>query len=276
LFIGRFWGFRPERVPFITFSRAIHRNALLRASEPGDRIVVVASKREDPAADDRGHILGMAEIGRTPVDTLEVVKPGDIPAREWAGAEPRCPKALPMLQAWRFTGAPPVPPQINWKLPRAAAGAVEGLRAGAAALILSLPHEKVILRDSLDASPRAGSAPAGKKRSLSADARAEPGLFLVFRFGQRNAWKFGNSYEPHRMLEELNRHIPGALLDEKWEIVFSAAVPSAAQAHELEQDLRNALAPHHAAGDLFVCDARTVELVWSRVAARKDQSRSGA
>jgi hypothetical protein len=271
VFIGRFWGFRPERVPFIMFSRAIHRNTLLRASEPGDRIVIVATKREDPVADDHGHLLGMAEIGRTAVDTLEVVKPGDIPAREWAGAEPRCPKALPMLRAWRFGGAPPVPALLGWKLPRAAAGAAELLRGSTATLILSLPHEPVTLRDSLGAPRRETERHTRTVQPLSPMDPNGEGLFLVYRFGRRNAWKFGNSYEPRRSLEELNRHVPGVLTDEKWEMARSTRTSSLQDADTLEQRMRDALAPQHVSSDLFVCDARTLEAVWNRIAVRTGQ-----
>jgi hypothetical protein len=268
VFIGRFWGFRPERVPFITFSRAIHRNALLRASEEGDRIVIVGTKREDPAPGDRGHLLGMAEIGRNAVDTLDVIKPADIPAREWAGAEPRCPKAIPMLQAWRFTGAPDVPALLNWKLPRAVAGAAECLRTSAAALVLSLPHEPVTLRDSLKSTVRRAEAP---RSAAAPGAPHGEGLFFLYRFGRRNAFKFGNSFEERRSLAELNRHIPGVLTEESWEMVRSERVASLRDAQALEQRFANALAAHHVAGDLFVCDARTMEAAWTRLTTRGQQ-----
>jgi hypothetical protein len=165
-----------------------------------------------------------------------------------------------MLQAWRFAGAPTVPALLNWRLPRAVAGAAECLRTGAAALVLSLPHEPISLRDSLKSPVRRPHAP----RPTAPAPRAE-GLFFLYRFGRRNAFKFGNSFEERRSLAELNRHIPGVLTEETWEMVRSERVASLKEAQALEQSFANALAPHHVSGDLFVCDARTMETVWTRL-----------
>ena len=73
VFITRVWGFDPERWPVITFGLEGNRDNLLQDSSPGDRIVFVGTLREPTPEPLRGRLLGMAEIGRIAVDTLDVI-----------------------------------------------------------------------------------------------------------------------------------------------------------------------------------------------------------
>lgn len=145
LFIGRFFSFRPSEIPVITFSRSIYRDRLLHESRPGDRIAFVASKKEDQFTKSGNRLLGMAEIGRKPLDTLDVIALGEMPARERVGGQPRSPKAIAMLRAWRFIDNPLVPAAIAMILPDRTGANVIPINEASANRILSFPHEWVPL-----------------------------------------------------------------------------------------------------------------------------------
>src|SRR5882672_12256525 len=58
LFIAYCFSFQPERVPFITFARAMQRDRLLEESERGDRIALVGTKLAIPSGASPGRLLG--------------------------------------------------------------------------------------------------------------------------------------------------------------------------------------------------------------------------
>jgi hypothetical protein len=78
VFAKRFWGFDPARWPIISFGLEANRNALIQASAPGDLIAFIGTQSEPTEPEDRGRFLGVAEIGRLPVDSLDVLEPSNI------------------------------------------------------------------------------------------------------------------------------------------------------------------------------------------------------
>lgn len=107
LFVKKFYGFSPTIVPVITFSQIGSRNSLLARSKPGDRIVYVSVKGDSTLVEaERGKILGMAEIGREKVDTLDMVPdPSLLNKDHFVNGKYMWPEGIPMLRAWRFTPA---------------------------------------------------------------------------------------------------------------------------------------------------------------------------
>ena len=62
-----FFGFTPERLPVITFSQRGSRDSLLKSAQPGEVIVYVATKGQETDEEERGRVLGAAEVGRKAV-----------------------------------------------------------------------------------------------------------------------------------------------------------------------------------------------------------------
>jgi hypothetical protein len=147
LFLGHFFSFQPEQVPFITFARAVYRDRLLLDSQRGDRIAFVVTKKEVPAVERRGRLFGMAEIGAAAFDTGDVVDTKLIPAREWVGGGPRFSKAIPMLRAWRFTDKPYLPTGIDRRLAEWDSGIAVRLSPREAASIFAFSCEGVAIRE---------------------------------------------------------------------------------------------------------------------------------
>ena len=122
LFIKWFYGFDPATHPYITFSQVGSRTALLRAARPGDRMVFVGTKNDKTAVENRGKILGMAEIGRVEVDTLDVILDHTkIKKDHWdINGRFKWPKALPIIKAWKFLEPPLLTDLLKRQLPMAA------------------------------------------------------------------------------------------------------------------------------------------------------------
>jgi hypothetical protein len=74
VFATRVWGFDPGVWPVITFGLEGNRDWLLQNSSSGDRIVFVGTQGAPTSESERGRLLGMAEIGRRAVDTLDVIR----------------------------------------------------------------------------------------------------------------------------------------------------------------------------------------------------------
>lgn len=69
VFAKRFWGFDPARWPIISFGLEANRDALIQASTPGDLIAFIGTQSEPTEPEERGRFLGLAEIGRLPIDS---------------------------------------------------------------------------------------------------------------------------------------------------------------------------------------------------------------
>ncbi|HMI98082.1 MAG TPA: hypothetical protein VK479_16355 [Micropepsaceae bacterium] len=272
LFIGRFWSFRPEHLPFITFARAVYRDSLLADSAAGDRIAMVVTRKESVIPQNRGRLLGMAEIGAHPVDTADVVDSAAMTPREWLGGEPRCPKGIPMLRAWRFLQPPAVPVVIDAALPQTTGGPAILLTAKQATQITAFPYEAVPLRQSrwlLNGIPWAkdGTRRGDASGSAARPAETEQGEVLVLRFGSRDVWRIGNSFDPRRNIEAMNRDIPWSVTQERWVILYRRPISSEADALVCEMKLMELLMQHRIAGGFFACSATTIERVWNETLA---------
>lgn len=147
LFAKKYYGFSPLDFPVISFSETGSRDALLAKARSGDRIVFVAVEGEDAVPEERGRILGMAEIGRAKVRTLDLVKdPSKILAKHRKpNGDLIWPEGIPMLRAWKF-----ISPPHRLELLKKAVIDGQATRKHAVLLseqdrvsILALPHEEI-------------------------------------------------------------------------------------------------------------------------------------
>ena len=100
VYAKRFWRFDPARWPIISFGLEANRDALIQASRPGDLIAFIGTQSDPTVPEDRGRFLGLTEIGRLPIDSLDVLDPANIRPSDYnADARFKWPKALPMLRA---------------------------------------------------------------------------------------------------------------------------------------------------------------------------------
>ncbi len=274
LFIGYFPSFRPERFPFIAFTRATYADRLLGDSKPGDLLAVVLTKREIPVPGDRCRLAGLAEFGRQILNTTDLTSLRDIPAREWVGGEPRFPKALRVLRAWRFLEVPLLPGSIEQKLLDEPAGLPIRLKSSEAATVLGFTHESVALprapanNDALHAG--SGMAAVRASGTASPDSRhfdesPNAGFIYAFRYGRHDMWKIGNSYDPHRNLDAINRNVPRTVTQEAWELVFTKPTFSFDSATALEYQLTRLLGGHLVQTEGFACDPNLFEQAWNAV-----------
>jgi len=277
LFIGRFWSCRPEHLPFITFARAVYRDSLLAASAVGDRIAMVVTRKESVNPQNRGLLLGMAEIGAHPVDTADIADSAAMTPREWLGGKPRCPKAIPMLRAWRFLQPRILPSVIDAALPQTTGGPAILLTAKQATKLTAFPYEAVALGQTrwlIKGVPPANDGARGGNASASGDGAAtgEQGEVLALRFGSWDVWRVGNSFDAERTVEAMNRNIPWSVTQESWAILYRQPVSSEVDAFAYEMKLMERLKEHQIAGGFFACSTATIERVWNEtlVGARRE------
>jgi hypothetical protein len=148
VFAKRFWGFDTVRWPIISFGLEANRDALIRASTQGDLIAFIGTQSEPTEPEDRGRLLGLAEIGRLPIDSLDVLDPANIrPVHRDASGRLKWPKAMPMLRAWRFPDKPRATDILRKQLTYEATVRAVLLDEQDQAAVLSLTREEVAVPD---------------------------------------------------------------------------------------------------------------------------------
>lgn len=106
LFATRVWGMGFERIPIATFGMKGHVDRLLRLAQRGDRVVFVGTQTERTDEENRGKILGMAEVGSEPLKTLDLIDRADLDQRDFdASGNFKFPHAVALTRAWRFEPA---------------------------------------------------------------------------------------------------------------------------------------------------------------------------
>jgi hypothetical protein len=276
LFLGYFPSFRPERFPFVAFTRATYADRLLSDSRRGDLLAIVPTKREIPVPGDRCRLAGLAEFGRQILNTTDLMSLRDIPAREWVGGEPRFPKALRVLRAWRFPEVPPVPSVIEEKLLTAPVGLAVQLKSSEAAMLLGFRYESVALPTQVGSAFRRGIDMTDVRSSLTTPSDSHnpsestsAGFIYAFRYGQHNMWKIGNSYDPNRSLDAMNRNVPRTVTQEAWELGLSRPTSSFTAAKALEYELTRLLGDRLVQREGFACDPNMFEQAWNALIAEQ-------
>lgn len=274
LFATRLWGFDPTTAPVITFSAPGYRESLLSRSAPGDRIIFVGTNYPPTDREDRGCILGMAEIGRLRVNTLQIVKRANTRAEDYRSVgtkkEFKWPYALLMAKAWSLPRGIKLKSVANQLSYAATSGAVEFKLKEERERILALqwePHDlpnmSVIVPIEEAANlvdPRKPGPPPTEWSGMVTRTTGGPAFVYVLQFGEHDLWKVGWAVDPVQRCREINRYVPFELLKTTWRLVAHVACGSQTKAYDLEQAIHRSLgAPLY---ERFKCERKVIAKVW--------------
>lgn len=276
VFAKRFWGFDPSRWPIISFRLDGNRDALVRASRPGDLIVFVGTQTGEIEPHERGRLLGLAEIGRTKIEAADVLDLSALkPSAFDKAGRLRWPKALPMLRAWRFDTLPRVTEVLRAQLTfEATVRAVLLDTVDAAAVLALARHELEVvealvvsrqrqLNDALSfAGPSTGPRPTTWNGTIGRNAE-EASFTYAFRFGSRDLWKIGHAKDLAARLTAVNKHVPSEVIGEAWSLALQHPWPTEGAAYDMEQRVLTALRAPSSVGERVACSKRTLESAWS-------------
>ena len=274
MYASYFFGFRPELYPIITFSKAGNRDALLRQVKPGEVIIYVGTLGEPTPDEQRGMVLGAAEIGVKSVRTEDVVDLSSVPASDYENGLHRWPEAIPMLRAWRFEPPQPAREFLKDRLRADAQVRAVPLSARDEAAVRALNWVEVALPEQAEhrRQRRLSRALAGAKSRPGPVAR--PGTSTVtrtvcasawtyaMRFGNAPIWKIGRTSDLENRLEAVNKHVPVELLDDEWRIVLTHAWLTAEEAQAMEQRVLRRLETSRTRGERVRCSEQELEQAW--------------
>ena len=199
-----------------------NRDNLLRDSKPGDRIVFVGTLSDPTPVSMRGRLLGMAEIGRHAVDTMEVIAEDARSENDFdENGQSRWPKAIQMIKAWRFEPQPMLLDILTAQLPYHATSQAILLSSDDAAAIIELRATEVDLPKAslLDQAlrsgrPTTGPSPTSWASSTGRDVNRKAFTY-AFRFGKTDIWKIGHAVNVKERLKQVNQHVPSEMIPEK-------------------------------------------------------------
>lgn len=274
VFAKRFWGFHPETWPIIAFRLAGNRDALVSESQPGDRVLFIGTNTEDTEPSERGRLLGLAEIGRTPVESADVLDLTTLARSAFDdGGRLRWPKGLPMLRAWRFVTPPLVTEVLKKQLSYEATVRAVLLDPDDTAAVLALASVEVPvveapavirqrqLQDALLGAATTGPRPSSWSGETGRDS-LEPSFTYAFQFGERDVWKIGHAKDVKARLADVNRHVPTEVLGEQWRPAFQHPWPTEVAAYEMEQRALTALRTPSSVGERVRCSERQLQSAW--------------
>ena len=275
LFITRVWGFDPERCPVISFGLEGNRDRLLTESSPGDRIVFVGTLREPTPEPMRGRLLGMAGIGRIPVDTVDIIDDDVRGPHDYDEAGKfRWPKAIPMVRAWRFTPPPMLLDVLEEQLPYHTTPQAVALSQVDANAVLELdttpvplPELEVLTNAMLldqalgESNPTTGPKPSSWSREARRDVE-RASFTYAFRFGTSDTWKIGHTVDINERLRQVNRHIPSEVIPERWNARFHQRWESEIDAYSMEQRVLKALERQRTDGERVRCSEQELWSAW--------------
>lgn len=274
VFAKRFWGFDPVGWPIISFGQEGNRDALIRASQPGDRIAFIGTLTEDTPEEYRGRLLGLAEIGRIAIDSLDVLDRKSLPLKCFDDQDNfKWPKSLPMLRAWRFPDRPIVTTVLKKQLSYEATVRGVLLDDDDTAAVLSLAVEEVevkqvaaitqqrALADALARGQTRGPTPTSWTGEVSRDA-GQPSNTYAFRFGKRDVWKIGHAMNIQQRLAEVNAHVPHEVLNERWSVSMTHPWADQVAAYEMEQNVLAQLQRKRGEGERVLCTESCLLNAW--------------
>jgi len=274
MFAKRFWGFRPQTWPIISFGLEANRDALVSASRPGDVIAFVGTKTSETEREDQGRLLGLAEIGRTAVDSEDVLDPASLkPSHYNAQGRLRWPKALPMLRAWAFVDRPlltNVIDQLTYEATTRAVLLSDSDKDALSALRVEevpVPVVEAIarqrrLQDALRDGATTGPRPISWSAEVSHDT-SQMAFTYAMRFGDRNVWKIGHATDPRRRLAEVNKHVPHEVLGERWKLELTQRWRNQDAAYAMEQRVLRALWSNDSIGERVTCSQTELRAAWA-------------
>lgn len=277
VFAKRDHGFDPIGWPLVAFGNEGNRDALLRASKPGDLVVFVGTQDEPTVPEERGRLLGMAEFACLAVDTKDLVDPGLMNARDlkedgthvWGWA-------LPMVRGWRF--AEPrlkLIDVLREQLSYEATVRAVLLDEADARMVLALPRVEVpvtiaahvqalagTVKAITGGGPTTGLTPTSWEGGVSHDAEREAWTYAM-RFGQRNIWKVGHTQNVAERLRQINMHVPYEELGERWQLYTRQQWPNSVLAFGMEQRVFRAVREFRTQGERLRCTEKELFKAWT-------------
>lgn len=277
IFATRVWGFDPLILPVITFNLEGHRDNLIKQSKVGDLIVFVGTKTEHTKEEDRGKILGAAQIGRIPVDTLSVLDKSVIkPDYYDSNGNYRWPKAIMMTRAWNFPQKPVLTETLSSQLPYKATTSAVLLNPEDTKIIQQLKANEIDLPETENirnlrnleialnkGKPTTGVIPSAWNKTTERTL-GNPSVTYVARFGKTKCWKIGHTTDIKQRLGELNKHVPHEILNEEWKITYKQGWPDEITAYNMEQNVLNSLARYRTEGERVLCDEDVLSIAWTK------------
>jgi hypothetical protein len=275
MFAKRFWGFDPSNWPIVSFGLEANRDALINASNAGDVVLFVGTQSEPTEPEDQGRLLGIAEIGRLPIDSLQVLNPAVLRPIDYdAQGRLKWPKAIPMLRAWRLLDRPLLTDVLRAQLTYEATTRAILLDEHDQSAVLALRrHEEAVpdlevirrQRELADAfalgGPTRGPVPTSWTGLVSRDATSSATTY-AFRFGRRDVWKIGHAQDIAGRLADVNRHVPHEALGEHWVIAFKQSWANQTAAYEMEQRVLSSLSGQRSEGERVICTEAQMRNTW--------------
>ncbi|MCR9280330.1 MAG: hypothetical protein NXH99_01470 [Rhodobacteraceae bacterium] len=275
LFGTRVWGFGFARLPLATFGTKGHVDRLLRLADRGDRVVFVGTQTDRTEPQNRGKILGMAEIGFEPLRTLDFAERAELDERDFdVSGNFKFPHAVALTRAWRFEPPPLLTQTISEQLAMVATSGVQEIDdpADVAAILalrafeIKLPQLPALehmrrLNDALrnTSGPRPTDVSYEGNRSIEGEAWT-----YALRFGQRGVWKIGWAVDIIKRCKEINQHIPIELDLEQWNIAFQQRMESRDAAYDMEQRVLELLSTKRKGFERVHCTQAELQSAWQR------------
>ena len=285
-FLTKVWGYEPDVYPMLGFNTAGARDKFLRESRPGDWVVMAGTLGGQTPPEQRGRLLGMAQLGTTKVDVIAVLESLDYAFEDEhfdAQGNYRWPFGLPFLRALRFVGLPDVKELFGDYLPGTewaayALNIAEKIGAHAPALIEGLETAQLDIRDAPVLRQarglqdtlrlaRDGATGPGPSTSRAGSERA-PGegyaYMLRLEGARRAAFKVGRSTDVAGRIAQLNKGLVPSVTGCRWVLEQHQRFPSEEQAHGFEQAVHRRLRRHLAEGEteIYVTLRSEVEQAW--------------
>ncbi|MEZ5690473.1 MAG: hypothetical protein R3D71_02270 [Rickettsiales bacterium] len=275
IFATRTWGFRPETYPVISFVREGDRDKLLKESEIGDVILIVGTQGEPTEENERGRLLGIAQIGRIAVDTLTVLDESEIRPHDYdAHGNYRWPKALAMTRAWYFPSKPLLKDVLAQQLPYNATTQAVLLNEDDTSAIMALQAEEALIPETeavaklkklesalLRGKPTRGVIPSAWSSRVVREL-GRKSVTYALRYGKSDCWKIGHTVDVKQRLSDINKHIPYEITGEKWELFRTQSWENETLAYEMEQGLFNDLFKFRTAGERLQCKEEDLHIAW--------------
>lgn len=189
--------------------------------------------------------------------------------------------AVPASRAWRFRKPYPRTRAILGKVPMSAIQYPWELSTEQADKILRLPHDyepvgqpqPATIRDRRRArrarALRGGPPPGTYEYHVIKDHQG-PCFVYLLRFGERDIWKVGISINTDRRLNEINAHVPGEVLEEKWRLERRCEFPDPSEAYQVEQQLLAYFEDRRTEGERVLAPLPVIAKGWHSIMSAHD------
>jgi hypothetical protein len=254
-FMTKVWGFEVPVGPLQFSSEGWRRNAR-ELLQPGDIVVLVGTKGEETAEDDRGKLLGIMEPTTEPVMSLDFpLERGERDLDKEGNY--KWPYGLLNRRAWRLIDQPYLNPEISQRAfsMDAALGIVE-LTADEAAKVAALRREDVLLLEPrVSARARVDGTDRARRRVSPPPTTTRRGVMHMRSFSAYTyaleikgpkglAYKIGWSFDYKQRARQFNQAALPALGGVRYTPKLFHLWDTARQAFCMEQALLNRYARH--------------------------------